>query len=169
MVPTDAAQKRTTGARRDPVVVQLKRRLPHERGAAFAWLTDIQDSDVERAEGAVLAERRVIERGPDRVVYEGETAVLGRRARSTTEVKLHPPGRWEAHVIAGPRKGSWTDYEIVPADDGCALTVTYHFVFDDPRRMILLRLAKPIVKREIRKMWDGFARSMAAELPRAQR
>lgn len=148
-----------------PVHVRVIRDFPVPRDEAYAWLTDIQDSDVERA-GGVIEARKVVERTPTRIVYEGVTEVLGRRNPSTTEVTLAPPDRWEARVTQGPRLGSRTDYRLVSLPSGTRLTVDYHFVLQDPKRHVLLRLAKPLVAREMRKMWDGFAASMEKELRR---
>ena len=148
-----------------PVHIRVTRAFPHGRDAAYAWLTDFEDADAQRA-GAVVEMRKVIERSKDRIVYEGETSVLGRRTWSTTEVTLSPPDRWEAEVTHGPRKGSFTHYHLVPKGEGCHITVDYHFLLDDPKRMMLLRIAKPLVKRVLVKMWSGFADAMQRELPR---
>lgn len=150
-----------------PVHVRVVREFPVPREDAFAWLTDIQDSDVERA-GAVLETRKVVERTPTRIVYEGVTEVLGRRNPGTTEVTLAPPDRWEARVTQGPRLGSRTDYrlEVVPA--GTRLTVDYHFMMVEPAKHLLLRLARPLVARAMRKMWAGFGAAMEQELVSAR-
>lgn len=148
-----------------PVHIHLTRRLPHPRDEAYAWLTDFEDSDAERA-GAVVEKRHVTQRAKDRIVYEGEQVVLGRRTSGTTEVTLQPPDRWEARVLSGVRTGSFTHYRLVPDGAGSHLSVDYHFTLDDPTRMLLLRIAKPLVARELGKMWDGFVASMASELKR---
>ncbi|HUR68001.1 MAG TPA: SRPBCC family protein [Candidatus Thermoplasmatota archaeon] len=149
-----------------PVHIRLSREIPAQRDAAYAWLTDFQDSDVDRAD-AVIEMRKVIERSPTRIVYEGEQVVLGRRSTGTSEVTLHPPDRWEAKVIAGPRTGSFTHYRLVPVGSGASrLTVDYNLIINDPQRHFLLRLAKPLVKRELSKMWDGFEAAMRKELHR---
>lgn len=147
-----------------PVHIRVACSFPHPRDEAYAWLTDFDDGDAERA-GAVVELRRVVERAKDRVVYEGETEVLGRRAWARTEVKLAPPDAWRADVTAGPRTGSFTTYRLVPSSSSsCALTVDYHFVFPQAARMLLLRVAKPLVKRELEKMWAGYAAAMRVEL-----
>jgi hypothetical protein len=148
----------------EPVHIRVEHSFAPPRDRAYLWLTDFDEGDVERAEGAVLEKRKVLERAKDRVVYEGETAVLGRRTWSVTEVQLTPPDRWEAKVTKGPRTGSFTHYRLVPKGDGCHITVDYHFVLDKPARMLLLRLAKPLVKRDLARMWDGFANAMQREL-----
>lgn len=147
-----------------PVHIRLRLRLPRAPDAAYAWLTDFEDNDVERA-GAVLEMRKVIERAPGRIVYEGEQVVLGRHVTGTTEVTLHPPDRWEARVTKGPRLGSFVHYRLVPDGAGSHLTVDYHLTLVDKRRMLLLRVAKLLVKRELAQMWDGFATAMEREVP----
>lgn len=148
-----------------PVQIQVRRTFAHPADAAYAWLTDFRDDDAEIAD-AVIEKRHVTQRSADRVVYEGETSVLGARAWAITEVRLRPPLRWEARVLDGPRKGSTTDYELAPRPGGCEVTVTYRFVLADPKRHLALRLAKPLVRRQLSKMWDGFARAMDAQLKR---
>lgn len=147
----------------EPIVIEVVRRVPHARDAAYAWLTDFQDDDSKRA-GAVITSRRVRVREKDRIVYEGTTEMLGRVVHAVTEVRLAPPDKWQARVVEGPRTGSWTDYSLVADGAGARLTVTYHFVFVDPRRHRLVRLLKPLVRRGLARMWDGFLADMAREL-----
>ena len=147
-----------------PVHIRVVQRFDRPLADAYAWLTDFTEDDAKHA-GAVIQTRKVRERGPKRVVYEGETEVLGRRIWGVSEVDLAPPDRWEARVVEGPRKGSRTTYHLVPRGAGCEITVDYRFVLDDPRRFLLLRVAKPLVARELRKMWRGFAAAMSRELP----
>ena len=147
------------------VAIRVTREFPFPRDEVFAWLTDFQDSDTERA-GAVLEARKVVERAKDRVVYEGETRVLGRRSWARTEVTLLPPDRWSAAVTQGLRAGSRTFYSLVPVPRGSRLTVDYRFTLADKKAMLLLRLAKPLVRRDLAKMWAGFAAAMEEELRR---
>lgn len=147
-----------------PIVIRLTRDLPHAPERAFGWLTDFEDADADRA-GAVIRARRVVAREKDRVVYEGEQRVLGRETRGTSEVTLAPPDRWTARVLDGPRAGSVTSYRLDGTPRGSRLTVEYHIRLADPKARILATLLKPLVRRELSRMWDGFERSMAAELP----
>lgn len=149
---------------RTPVEIVIERRLPRPRDAAYAWLTDFESEDVARA-GAVLQKRRILERGPTRIVYEAEQQVLGRQTGGTTEVTLHPPDRWEARVTQGPRLGSFTHYRLVPDAEGARLTVHYHLVQVDGVKHAIMRLAKPLVKRELERMWDGFSSALTREIP----
>lgn len=147
-----------------PVRIRVVKRFPHPPDRAYAWLTDFDDADAQRT-GAVVVARRVVERAPGRVVYEGETEVLGRRSWARTEVLLSPPDRWTARVVAGPREGSVTSYRLRPVEGGCEIEVAYDFVLKG--KTWLLRLAKPFVARDLRRMWDGYAASMDAELRQA--
>jgi hypothetical protein len=146
-----------------PVHIRVERSFAQPRERAYQWLTDFDDADADRAD-AVIKKRKVLERAKDRIVYEGETEVLGRRTWSVSEVQLSPPDRWEAKVTKGPRTGSYTHYLLVSSGNGCRVTVDYHFLLDSPARMLLLRVAKPIVKRDLQRMWDGFAEAMQHEL-----
>lgn len=148
-----------------PTIIRISRHLPHARDAAYQWLTDIQDDDVQRT-AAVLVSRRVTLREKDRLVYEGGTQVLGVTTRAVTEVSLQPPEAWEARVLEGPRTGSSTSYRLIPQRNGCRLEVEYRFVFTDAKRAFATRLLRPLVKRSLGQMWDGFAQDMARELPR---
>lgn len=145
------------------VKIQIVRRFPVPVDRAYAWLTDFEDDDVQRA-GAVIQMRRVIVREPGRVVYEGETAMLGVRAPATTEVTFEPPSRWRARVTHGPRTGSVVEYELTPEAGATRLQVTYHFVIRPAFRMVLLRVLRPLVKRELSRMWDGFEAALRQDL-----
>lgn len=151
-----------------PVEITLRRALPAPIAIAYPYLTDIQDTDVDRA-GAVIKGRRVRSRSEGGLVYEGETAVLGQKTWSVTQVTLRPPDRWEARVIEGPRTGSSTDYRLVDTADGCELTVVYRFVLADARRMFFLRALKLFVRRELAKMWDGFEADLRKEIMAPER
>lgn len=151
-----------------PVEITLSRALPVPVSVAYPWLTDIQDSDVERA-GAVVKGRRVRSRSEDGLVYEGETSVLGQKIWSVTQVTFRPPDRWEARVVEGPRTGSSTDYRLVDTPEGSQLTVVYRFVLADRRRMFFLRLLKVLVRRELAKMWDGFEADLRREFKAPER
>lgn len=147
-----------------PVRIQLTRRFPFAPHVAYPWLTDFQDEDAASA-GAVVKKRRVTAREPGRVVYEGETEVLGVKAWSVTEVAMSPPSRWHARVIEGPRVGSQTSYELrVDGASGSVLTVTYDFVLRPKVRMLALRILRPIVARQLSRMWDGFEAQMQKDL-----
>ena len=149
---------------RTPVRIVIERSFPVPVEAAYAWLTDFRDDDAEHADGAVLRARRVIERSDKRVVYEGESEALGRRIGSTTEVDLAPPDAWVGRVVKGPRTGSVTRYRLRPEGTGSRVTVEYDFVLQDGLKHVILRLAKARVRRDLARMWDGFAASMTREL-----
>lgn len=145
------------------VVIRVERRFPVPLAAAFAWLTDYRDDD-PKLTGAVQRGRRVLSRSPDKVVYEFELALLGTTSRGTTEVRLFPPDRYEARVVSGHRTGSVYRYALAADGAGCRLSVTYDIVDDRAAIRAVLPLVKPLVARELRKMWDGYAASMEREL-----
>lgn len=144
-------------------VIEITRDIPVAVDAAFAWLTDFREEDAQLA-GAVVKKREILERGKDRVVYRGETETLGRASWAVTEVTLRPPARWEARVTDGPRTGSVTEYALVPRGAGSQLRVRYQFAFLEPKTRFLFRLAKPLVRRELGRMWDGYVAAMARDL-----
>lgn len=155
----------------EPVRVRIVQRFSQPAPQAYAWLTDIQDEDVDHA-GAVIKARKVRERAPGRILYEGETEVLGRRTWGLTSVTMAPPDKWEARVVEGPRTGSFTTYDLRPVPDGCELTIDYRFVFDQKKTERLARLLKPLLRMSLKRMWVGYAASMDREAratpPRAQ-
>lgn len=146
-----------------PVSIRLVRDMPMAVHQAYAWLTDIQDDDVARAKGAVIRQRKVTHRSATRVVYEGETEVLGRRTPSTTEVTLQPPDAWEARVVAGPRLGSWTTYKLTPHGAGSRLEVHYRFLHEKPVTLLIMRLVKGKIRADLERMWEGYEAEMRRE------
>lgn len=145
--------------------IPYSRELPHPIDAAYAWLTDYEDADAQRA-GAVVHERRVVKRDDDVVVLEGHNVVLGRHARGKAEVRLFPSERrWQATIVEGNGRGSVYEYQLTPTDRGCRLDVRYRVRARRWRARVLVRLTRPFVRREIARMWDGFAAAMARELP----
>lgn len=150
-----------------PVMVDIPyaREFPHPIGDCFAWLTDYSEADPSLT-SAVLKGRRVVERNADRVILEVDNVIAGRPARGRAEVRLFPAEhRYEARSLHG---------------DGGAILYTYELTALGPNRTRLevhyltrvrrvwgwlkLTVAKPLAKRDIARMWDGFAASMAKDL-----
>jgi len=151
-----------------PAVFEYERFFPVPVERAYAWLTDFRDDDVERAKAGLVHARRVVERSKTRVVYDGAIRAMGRIVPSRTEVDLAPPDRWESRVIEGPRTGSSNSYRLLPSPGGCTLRITYRVVSRDPLTRIALRVARPLVRREFERMWDGFSASMRQEMGAAR-
>lgn len=149
----------------DFVTVRYERDLDHSLDAAFEWLTDYQDDDPDRA-GAVVLERPVLERSDQKVVLRGTVEVLGQRGTGMTEVDLMPPDHWRATIVEGRGRGSVYDYRLEPVAGGdrCRLVVDYHLRVKRLRSRIKLWLMRPLVRRELDRMWNGFAAAMDAEL-----
>ena len=147
------------------VTIPYARFLPYPVEQAFAWLTDYQDDDPARTT-AVVKRRPVLRRTADRVVMEGELEMLGVRGVGTVEVALHPPDRWVAEIVKGGGKGSVYEYRLTAAPGGSRLDVRYRVRVRRWSSRIRLIIAKPLLRRELDRMWDGFAESMQRELPR---
>lgn len=154
---------------RPHVLIHFERELPHPVEAAFAWLTDYQDDDHERA-GAIIKRRTVARKELDAqgrpVLYEldGELETLGMASgRGIAVVRIFPDEkRWVAEI----GKGAWVyEYRVVPAPKGSRIVIDYRFGSRRWRRRALLTLVKPLVRRDIAKMWDGFEAAMAREIP----
>lgn len=145
-----------------PVHIRIEQAFAHPPAETYAWLTDFDDADDKRA-GDVLRSRKVISKDAKMIVYEGETEVLGRRIFGRSEVYLSPPNKWEARVVSGPRTGSRTDYVVLARPGGSMARVDYHFVLTDPKKHVLLSVARLLVKRSLKRMWEGFSASMDAE------
>lgn len=147
------------------VVIHYERTFPHPLAQAYAWLTDYQDDDPARTTH-VVKKRPVISRTKDVVVLEGEIEVLGQRAKGRAEVHLFPPDRWEARFQRRDGSpGSLYRYRLEPlGDQACRLVVDYGLAARKPATRLKLRLLKPLARREIHRMWEGFAASMARDL-----
>jgi hypothetical protein len=107
----------------------------------------------------------VVERTKDKVVLEGELRVLGRSLRGTAHVHLFPPDRWEARFYH--RDGAPAHvyaYRLTPTPRGCRLDVEYRMHARRLRNRVRLTLAKPLLRREIDTMWDGFLAHMERDL-----
>ncbi|HWH07586.1 MAG TPA: SRPBCC family protein [Candidatus Thermoplasmatota archaeon] len=148
------------------VTIPYTRVLPHPVEEAYAWLTDYQDDDPQRTT-AVVKRRPVLSRTKDKVVLEGELEMLGVRGVGTVEVTLLPPDRWVAEIVKGGGKGSVYEYRLTPAaGGGSRLDVRYRVRVRRWSSRLRLLLARPLLRRELDRMWDGFAESMARELSR---
>lgn len=146
------------------VPIRYSRVLPHGRDECYAWLTDYRDDDPTLTT-AVQRARRVLERTPERVVMEGQIAILGNEGSGRFEVRLQPPGRYEAHILEGPGRKSVYTYELTPL--GAARTrldVVYNIRARRLHKRLLVWLLSPFIKRELAQMWDGFVREMAKDL-----
>lgn len=139
--------------------------LPHPIDAAYAWLTDYRDDDAALA-GAIIQERGVERRADGVIVLSGHNVTLGQHARGRAEVHLFPAEyRWEARIFEGSGRGSVYTYALTPLPDGrTRLEVHYRIRARRLRKRLLLWVVKPLISREVRKMWDGFAGAMGREL-----
>ena len=149
------------------VTISYTRRFPHPLDQAYAWLTDYQDDDPART-SAVVKRRPVLKREPGKVTMEGELEMLGVRGTGIVEVSLHPPARWVAEIVQGGGRGSVYEYQLSPTPDGCRLDVQYRVRVRRWSSRLRLMLAKPLLRRELNTMWDGFAASMAKDLSAAR-
>lgn len=147
------------------VTIPYTRRFPYPVDQAYAWLTDYQDDDPQRTT-AVVKRRPVLERTPDKITMEGELEFFGQRGTGIVEVKLHPPDRWVAEIVKGGGRGSIYEYRLTPAEGGSRLDVRYRVRVKRWGSRLRLLLARPLVRREIHRMWDGFEDAMRREMPR---
>jgi hypothetical protein len=151
----------------DQVCISYERVFEHPREDAFAWLTDYRDDDARRA-GAIIRDREVLERGEDEIVLEGELETMGRVRTGRARVELDPPDRWTAHLEdeRGRPSGRY-EYALHEVPDGCRLEVDYHVAAPRLRDKLLLWATRPLARREIDQMWDGFEEVMDRELSAA--
>lgn len=149
----------------DTVCIAYERVLEHPLEPTFDWLTDYRDDDADRT-GAIIQDRRVLERNEDEILLEGELETLGRVREGRARVELDPPNnRWVAHLEdpKGRPAGRY-EYELEEHPRGCRLTVDYHVVTPRLRDKLMLWVTRPLARREIDTMWDGFAEAMDDEL-----
>lgn len=143
------------------VDIPYVRVFPYPVDVAYAWLTDYDDQDAQRA-GAIIAQREVVKRDGDTVVLDAELVTLGRRSKGRAEVTLFPKEhRWVATLHGG--RAVYT-YQLTPVPQGARLEVHYRIAARRWTRRAVLTLAKPRIRREIDAMWAGFARAMEREL-----
>ena len=144
----------------------IRRRIHHPPPAAYAWLTDFDERDAERA-GAIVRERRVVERDGTRLRLEGHLEVAGRGIPSRATVDLAPPDRWHAKLYdKRGRLYMFNDYVVEPdGTGGTRLVVDYHLVLPTLRHRLRYHLGgKLVLRREITRMWEGFEAAMDREL-----
>lgn len=143
------------------VDILVTRTFPYPVDVAYAWLTDYQDDDPQRT-NAIVTRRTVVKRGEREVEMDVELITLGRAMKGSATVHLFPEERrWQA-VAA---KGRFVyDYRLSPTPDGARLDVRYRVATRRFARWLTLTLAKPAIKREVHRMWDGFADAMRREL-----
>ena len=143
---------------------RYERDVAHPVDRAYAWLTDYDDDDAQLA-GAIIKDRPVLERHPDRVVLRGDLEAVGRRMRGIAEVRLHPPDHWVAHLkdLKGRTSGVY-DYRLEPRPGGSRLIVDYGFVAPKLKHVILFTLGRRRIRRELDLMWDGFFAAMDRDL-----
>lgn len=150
------------------VEIRVVRHLPCSVEQAYAWLTDYRDDDPQRA-GALVTHRRVLERTERHAVFEGEHRALGKTVRYRQAVRLDPPAAWRSLVVDGPRAGSRNAYRLEATPRGARLVVEYHLVHAEPATMLLMRLARPLLRRRIVRMWEGYEGALAADLAEGRR
>lgn len=151
----------------EPFTLTVERPLPARAEAAYAWLTDYEPADAERA-GAVIAAREVLEEEEDRIVLVERVRSIGIEREVRTIVELDPPHRWQA-TMHGADTGNpdVVTYQLDPIDETRShLSVTYAYGLDGYLEKAMVWLLSPLMKREVRKMWDGFEAAMRRELAR---
>lgn len=148
----------------DTVTVPYTRTFSQPLDDAFAWLTDYDNQDADRA-GAIIEDRRVLEEEDNVVILQGQLETLGRRMDGTAVVHLDPPDHWRANLYdTKQRVAGVYDYRLEPHHDGCKLTVAYQLAAPKLRHKLLLWLGKPLIRRQLDTMWDGFEAAMNQDL-----
>lgn len=145
----------------------IRRRLPHPPAVAYAWLTDFDERDAERAQRAVVTERRVVEREGNRLKMEGVIEVAGAHIPGHVVVDLAPPASWHAKLYdRKSRLVTFNDYRVEPDGRGGSwLHIDYHFVLPKWKHRLRYHLVgKRVLRRELTRMWAGFERAMEGEL-----
>jgi hypothetical protein len=132
---------------------------------AYAWCTDYRTDDARRER--VPYRRRVLEKGPHRVVFEDlSEASSGGWSWTRYVVTLRPPGRWHADAV-GSHRDLAIDYRLTALGPSrTALDLTWR------RRPTAIgegRLVRRQVERESLEGWRNFARALEADYRRAKR
>jgi hypothetical protein len=145
------------------VHVPYSRVFPFPLEATYAWLTDYRDDDPARTD-AVVKRRPVLKREPGKVTMEGELELFGSFGTGVVEVALDPPAHYVATIVQGRGRGCVFDYRLTSVPGGTRLDVDYQIRVKRWSSRLRVALGKPLLRREIHRMWDGFAASMQREL-----
>lgn len=147
------------------VTVEHQRTFHHPLDQVYAWLTDYEKRDAQRA-GAVIVSREVVSQDEGRIALDEVISSLGLERSVRTVVELDPPDAWRARVHHTP--GSEPDlfeYQLEPLDDrGCRLTATYRYAVTSFWERLMLKVLARWIDKEIQTMWSGFANAMDREL-----
>lgn len=148
----------------DTVRIGYERVFEHPIDEAYAWLTDYRDDDADKTD-SIINDRVVLEEAEDEVVLEGQLETLGRVRTGRARVELDPPDTWTAHLQdeKGRPSGRY-EYHLEDHPEGCKLTVDYHVAAPRLRDKLLLWVTRPLARREIDQMWDGFEQAMDDEI-----
>lgn len=150
-----------------PVLVDVpySRTFPFPADRAYGWLTDYEDTDPSLTT-TVVKERKVVERRGNVVVMDGRIDILGSGGSGRVEVHLFPQERrWEARIVEGRARGSVYSYQLTSlGPDACRLDIHYRTPVRRWRSRLKVTLARPLIRRELRRMWDGFASGMERDL-----
>jgi hypothetical protein len=152
------------------VPIRYSRVFPHGLAETFDWLTDYREDDPSLTTAVVVDKRPVVKREGDTVTLHGTLEILGNRGSGIVEVKLQPPDRYTATIVQGAGKGSVYEYALTPVSPTATrLDVTYNVRVKRLRKRILVAIARPLVRRDIARMWEGYAAAMAKDLSGAQK
>lgn len=147
------------------VVIPFHREFPHPIDAVYAWLTDYSEEDPAHARSVILKERRVLERDERRVLLEVKNVALGQPMVGKAEVSLYPEAhRWEARGLGRGRGVHYTYQLTALGPSRTRIDVQYSHFVKRWRRRLVMRLSKPLIRRELARMWAGFADAMARDL-----
>ncbi len=150
----------------EPFTLTIERTLPLDADNAYGWLTDYHARDADLA-GAILVDREVLDQDPEagRIVLAETRRSLAIERTVRTVVELDPPRAWQA-TVHGADAGTPDvfTYRLDPIDETRSrLTVTYAYGVGNLVETGMLWLVSPLVRREIRKMWQGFEAAMRRE------
>ncbi|MHB8585760.1 MAG: hypothetical protein ACYDDF_07985 [Thermoplasmatota archaeon] len=143
-------------------VIRYSRIFPYPLADCYAWLTDYRDDDPGRA-GAVIVSRPVLERRGNEVVLDAKLNIAGRVTGGKAVVTLDPPDHWVARFQGKRGPVSEYHYKLTAVHGGTRLDVEYKTFTYRWRSFITLWLGRPRIRRDLRQMWDGFAKHMAAD------
>lgn len=150
----------------DHIHVEYRRTFDHALDKAYGWLTDYDEADPQRAGGIIQERTAIEERADDLIVFDGHIKTMGRDAHGHAEVELDPPDHWTAYLHDEKgRLGDIYDYRLEPkGEDRCELVVDYAFAAPKLKHKLQLMVGKPLIRRKLDDMWDGFEEAMDREL-----
>ena len=133
---------------------QITKIIRVPRAKVFAWCTDYDPKDPERAKNPAFKSRKILRRDANSVVVEDEYEGLPNRI---AKVKLFPPERWGADLEGGLWRGHGI-YRLEDIPEGTRLSITFQIKEKNPKVTV------EQLQQRGDSVWSNYVEAMEAEL-----